>query len=236
MKKEISDKPTSFVKLINDKNLIDINLTTLKSLNLQNINIVTGYKNKYFEKINCKKIFNKNFKKSTLTESILLGLDKQSEQNLIIFSDIFFEKDIIDKLLQSENDITFIISEFQGEKFNDNLTDGVIAKNKPIKDGRYLTNHKINEIIQITKENKKGVNYEFSGVFMLSKKGTEIFNKAYLKLKKNRKKINFINLINHIIKSKMSKVYAIETYGGWLEIKNKKNLSMAKNHIERYFG
>ena len=34
----------------------------------------------------------------------------------------------------------------------------------------------------------------------------------------------------------MSKIFAIETYGGWVEIKNKKNLSMAKNHIERYFG
>jgi len=236
VKIEISDKPTSFVEVINKKTLIDINLNTLKSLNLKNINIITGFKKEFFNKIDCKKTFNKNFKNSSLTESILLGLDDQSEQNLVIFSDIFFEKDVIDKILKSENDITFIISEIQNKKINDKLTDGIIAKNKPIRDGRYLTNHKINEILEITKEDKKDINFEFSGIFLLSKNGTEIFKKAYLNLKNRKKSYNFINIVNHIIKSKLSKIYAIETYGGWVEIKNKKNLSMAKNHIERYFG
>jgi len=236
VKIEISDKPTSFVEVINKKTLIDINLNTLKSLNLKNINIITGFKKEFFNKIDCKKTFNKNFKNSSLTESILLGLDDQSEQNLVIFSDIFLEKDVIDKILKSENDITFIISEIQNKKINDKLTDGIIAKNKPIRDGRYLTNHKINEILEITKEDKKDINFEFSGIFLLSKNGTEIFKKAYLNLKNRKKSYNFINIVNHIIKSKLSKIYAIETYGGWVEIKNKKNLSMAKNHIERYFG
>ena len=165
-----------------------------------------------------------------------MGLDPHSEQNLVVFSDIFFERDIIDKLLKSQNDFTFIISETNKNNVKDNLTDRIIAKNKPIRDGRYLTNHKTNEIIEITKDLKDEVNFEFSGVFLLTKKGTEIFNKAYLKLKKDKKKYDFISLINYIIQKKLSKIFAIETYGGWVEIKNKKNLIMAKNHIERYFG
>ena len=236
VKNEISDKPTALTELHDKKTLIEINLNTLKSLNLSNINIITGYKDKSFEKIDCKKIYNKNYKKTNQTDSIIMGLDLQSEQNLIVFSDIFFERDIIEKLLKSENDITFVISEMNKENIKDGLTDRIIAKNKPIKDGRYLTNHKINEIIEITKDLKKDVNFEFSGVFLLSKKGTNIFNKIYLKLKKDKKKYDFISLINHIIQKKLSKVFAIETYGGWVEIKNKKNLIMAKNHIERYFA
>ena len=165
----------------------------------------------------------------------MLGLDFKSE-NLIVFSDILFERDIIDKLLKSEDDITFIISEINKKITHDNLTDRIIAKNKPIRDGRYLTNHKINQIIEITKENKEEVNFEFSGIFLLSKNGAKIFNKAYMELKKAKKKNDFISLINYIIKNKLSKVSAIETYGGWVEIKNKKNIIMAKNHIERYFG
>ena len=236
VKNEISDKPTALTELHNKKSLIDINLNTLKSLNLSNINIITGYKNKSFEKIDCKKIFNKNFKRSNQTDSIIMGLDPHSEQNLVAFSDIFFERDIIDKLLKTQSDFTFIISEINKNNVKDNLTDRIIAKNKPIRDGRYLTNHKINEIMEITKDLKEEVNFEFSGVFLLSKKGTEIFNKAYLKLKKDKKKYDFISLINYIIRKKLSKIFAIETYGGWVEIKNKKNLIMAKNHIERYFG
>ncbi len=236
VKKEISKEPTAFIELHNNKTLIDINLNTLKSLNLNNISIITGYKNNAFKKIECEKIFNKNFKKSNQTDSIMLGLDSKSEQNLVIFSDIFFERDIIDKLLKSKNDITFVISEINKENNNDILTDRIIAKNKPFKDGRYLTNHKTNEIIEITKNIKKGVNFEFSGVFLLNKNGSHIFQKAYFKLKKKKKKCDFISLINHIIKNKLSKIYAIETYGGWVEIKNKRNLLVAKNHIERYFG
>ncbi len=236
VKKEISNKPTALIELHNKKSLIDINLNTLKSLNLNNINIITGYKNEDFKKIDCKKIFNKNFKKSNQTDSIIMGLDLKNEQNLIAFSDIFFERDIIDKLLKSKNDITFLISEINKENIKDSFTDRVIAKSKPIRDGRYLTNHKTNEIIEITKDMSKEVNFEFSGVFLLNNKGTKIFNNAYLNLKKNNKQYDFINLINYIIKNKLSKIHAIETYGGWIEIKNKKNLVMAKNHIERYFG
>lgn len=236
VKNEISDQPTALTELHGKKTLIDINLNTLKSLNLNNINIITGYKDKSFKKIDCKKIFNKKFERSNQTDSIIMGLDRQSEQNLVAFSDIFFERDIIDKLLKSENDITFVISEVNKENIKDRLTDRIIAKNRPIRDGRYLTNHKTNEIIEITKDLKKDVNFEFSGVFLLSKKGTRIFNQAYLKLKKDKKKYDFINLINYIIQKKLSKIFAIETYGGWVEIKNKKNLIMAINHIERYFG
>jgi hypothetical protein len=134
VKNEISDKPTALTELHDKKTLIEINLNTLKSLNLSNINIITGYKDKSFEKIDCKKIYNKNYKKTNQTDSIIMGLDLQSEQNLIVFSDIFFERDIIEKLLKSENDITFVISEMNKENIKDGLTDRIIAKNKPIKD------------------------------------------------------------------------------------------------------
>ena len=62
VKNEISDQPTALTELHNKKTLIDINLNTLKSLNLNNISVVTGYKNQSFEKIDCKKIYNKNYK------------------------------------------------------------------------------------------------------------------------------------------------------------------------------
>lgn len=236
VKKEIGDKPTCLVEMHDKKRLIDINLTTLKSLNLNKISVVTGYNNKFFNKIDCNQILNKNYKKSNQTDSMILGLDLESEKNLIIFSDILFERDIIDKLLKSENDITFLISEINNEKINDNLIDRIVAKNKPIRDGRYLTNHKTNQIFEITKEHKKDADYEFSGILLLNRNGAKIFKETLIKLKKAKKKYDFISLINYILKKKLSKISAIETYGGWLEIKNKKNLIMAKHHIERYFG
>ena len=90
---------------------------------------------------------------------------------------ILFERDIIDKLLKSEDDITFIISEINKKITHDNLTDRIIAKNKPIRDGRYLTNHKINQILEITKENKEEVNFEFSGFSYLVKMGLKFLIK-----------------------------------------------------------
>lgn len=233
---EISDLPTSLIEIHNKKSLIDINLNTLKSLNLNNINIITGYKSNLFKKIPVKKKINKNYKSLNQVDSIILGIDEKCKKNLITFSDVLFEKDIIEKLLKSNNDITFIISEIKKENFDDNLTDKIIAKHKPIKDGRYLTNHKVNEIIEITKDKKKGVNFEYSGIFLLNEKGTQVFKKTYSKLKKEKKKYDFISLINYIIKKRLSKIYAIETYGGWVEIKNKKNLKMAKFHSDRYFA
>ena len=67
VKKEIT-KPTCLVELYNQKHLIDINLSTLKSLNLNKISIITGYESKFFDKIDCNKILNKNYKTSNQTD------------------------------------------------------------------------------------------------------------------------------------------------------------------------
>ena len=82
--------------------------------------------------------------------SINLALDYKDTSSLIIFSDIIFEKHLIERLITSEEDITFLISPLD-KNFLDIHSDKIVAKNDSKHNGRFLTNHKFNEILKIGK-------------------------------------------------------------------------------------
>ncbi len=230
VKKEISKDPTCLLKFNNDR-LIDRTINILNSLKIKNHTIVTGYKNKKFDSIDSNKIYNKDFIKTSQMHSIDLALDYKDNSSLIIFSDVIFEKHLIERLITSEEDITFLINPVNKNFFN-TYSDKVIAKNSVKNDGRFLTNHKLNEVLKIGKNlSSDKANYEYTGICYLSKKGIKIVKDAYAKLKKKKIKNDFISLFNFIIEKKISKVSAIEINGGWIEVRDKKNYQIAKTFL-----
>ena len=230
VKNEISNEPTCLLKF-NKVRLIDRTLNILNSLKIKNHTIVTGFEKEKFDKIDTDKIYNKDFVKSSQMHSINLALDYNDTSSLIIFSDIIFEKHLIERLITSEEDITFLISPLD-KNFLNIHSDKIVAKNDSKHDGRFLTNHKFNEILKIGKNlSKDEANFEFSGICYLSKKGIKIVKEAYGELKKQNLNNDFINLFNYIIDKKISKVSAIETNGGWIEVRDKKNYQLAKTFL-----
>jgi phosphoenolpyruvate phosphomutase len=230
VKKEISKDPTCLLKFNNDR-LIDRTINILNSLKIKNHTIVTGYKNKKFDGIDSNKIYNKDFIKSSQMHSIDLALDYKDNSSLIIFSDVIFEKHLIERLITSEEDITFLINPINKNFFN-TYSDKVIAKNSVKNDGRFLTNHKLNEVLKIGKNlSPDKANYEYTGICYLSKKGINIVKDAFAELKRKKIKNDFISLFNFIIEKKISKVSAIEINGGWIEVRDKKNYQIAKTFL-----
>lgn len=230
VKNEISREPTCLLKF-NNVRLIDRTLNILNSLKIKNHWIVIGFEKEKFTTVESNKIYNKDFATTNQMYSINLALDYNDISALIIFSDIIFEKTLIERLLTSKEDITLLISPLDKHSTN-NHSDKVFAKNEPKNDGRFLTNYKLNEVLKIGKNlSKDQSNFEYCGICYLSNSGIKIIKDTYEELKKQNLDNDFISLFNYIIDKNISKVSAIETNGGWIEVRDKKNFLLAKNFL-----
>jgi phosphoenolpyruvate phosphomutase len=230
VKNEISREPTCLLKF-NNVRLIDRTLNILNSLKIKNHWIVIGFEKEKFTTVESNKIYNKDFATTNQMYSINLALDYNDISALIIFSDIIFEKTLIERLVTSKEDITLLISPLDKHSTN-NHSDKVFAKNEPKNDGRFLTNYKLNEVLKIGKNlSKDQSNFEYSGICYLSNSGIKIIKDTYEELRKKNLDSDFISLFNYIIDKNISKVSAIETNGGWIEVRDKKNFLLAKNFL-----
>lgn len=219
----LKDIPVTMLD-INGKPVLQRTVENLNSVGIQDITVITGYQgNKIFDE-GITKIENPNFQKDGVMDSIMVASNCLTEgRNLIIYSDILFEKDIVEKLLRSTGDIVLVIdSSYQQNKFPKKDLDLVVAEYPPIRGERIINLRQNNQILRIGKEiPRQEANYEFAGMAMFSKKGMEIIKTTYQNIKANNqgKPVVLNEVIQSIIDSGFP-VLAIEISGGWAEIKN----------------
>ena len=227
----LKDMPVGMLDICG-KPVLQRTVENLNSVGIQDIAVITGYQgNKIFDG-GIKKIENPNFKQSSVMDSIMAAGDYLTgDKNLIIYSDILFEKDIVEKLLKSIGDIVLVIDSSYGEyKFPKKDLDLVRAKYPPIRGERVINVRNGNQILEIGKNiPRERANFEFIGIAMLSRKGVDVLKKEYkalldaspLRDSSGNPEIGFIDLIQEIIKKYPEyPVEAIEVNGGWTEIKN----------------
>tara|TARA_B100000780_G_C21121643_1_gene454393 strand:- start:1909 stop:3549 length:1641 start_codon:yes stop_codon:yes gene_type:complete len=220
--------PVSLMK-IRDKTILEMSIDRAKENNIDKFKIITGYKSELFDDYkdikNFKIIKNINYSKTSQIDSIILGMDP-SLNTIVIFSDLIFEKEILQRLISTEDDISIAIDVI--DQNSSNFCDLAITQKKPLRDGRVLTQHRTNELKKIQRGlDIEKSSYEFIGISYFSKKGTKIIINEYKKLKKKEKNLDFSMLINHLIRKKI-KVNAIEVNGGWTEIRSKKQYDQVR--------
>jgi len=197
----------------------------LNAAGIQDITVITGYQGSKIFDEGIVKVENPNFKQSGVMDSIMTAQDCLAEENnLIVYSDVLFERDIVEKLLKSAGDIVLVIdSSYQHYKFPKKDLDLIVAKYPPLRGERVINIRQANQVLKIGKEIPRGeANYEFVGMVKASRKGAEALKVEYQKLKEKREagaKVGLIDLIQEVINSGFP-VEAVEINGGWTEIKN----------------
>jgi len=224
----LADRPVCLLD-IGGKTIIKRNLEILNSLGLSKINITTGYKPNLFKELqDVSLIENPDYSKTNVLSSIMMASEKVSERMLVLYSDIVFEKEIIEKLLQSEADITLVIDSSYLTNNSNRIMDFVLAKRAPIIGDRILRDEKFNEIIKIGKKKVSlgEANFEYIGIALLSQ---NIFNKikgVYGEYKNSGNEFqgrssidsaDFVDMVQELIDQGV-KVSALEVHKGWSEV------------------
>ena len=161
------------------KTLLERQLSAYRNCGIDNISVIRGYKKNKINYKNINYFYNKDYENNNILNSIFYG-EKIINGNIIIaYSDILFESDIVQRLLDSDHDISIVVDiDWQGYY--------VDRKDHPIEEAENVIFNSNNEVIKIGKiaTEKKEVHGEFIGMMKLTNHGAEIFKQNFHRVKK----------------------------------------------------
>ena len=224
--------PKNLVK-IGNKTILDRQLEVLNSLNINDINLIVGYKRNKFENKKLKYFYNKEFKDNNILESLFCAKKSIKGNCLISYSDIIFRKNVVEKLMRSKSNISIVV-DTEWKKNYKGRTQHPISQAENVFFNKKLILRNIGKNLK-----EKESNGEFIGMLKLNSKGAKIFQQYYRKAKSNFKKENFYNAKNikkayltdffqYLINSKI-KIKCTLIKNNWMEIDTVQDYKKAKN-------
>ena len=103
-----NNTPKCLVNLFG-KSLLQWQIETFRSCQIDDISVVTGYRSKLVDLPGLKFFQNKKFETTNMVESLFCASQELSEQTIVSYGDIIFEKKVLDKLIQSKADFSVIV-------------------------------------------------------------------------------------------------------------------------------
>ncbi|MDB9721943.1 phosphocholine cytidylyltransferase family protein [Nitrosopumilus sp.] len=223
--------PKSMVR-VNGKPIIEYQLSVLKKVGINDVYVVTGPYSEKFNIKNIKYVKDKEYEKHDILGSLMEAKNFFEKDTLVLYSDIIFELKIIEKIMNSKEDISIAV-DMDWEKNYEGRTEHPIseAENVEIKNNT--------DIIRV-KKNIDNINNnvgEFLGIIKFANKGSELFIKKYEDLVNNNTglfheapsilKAYVTDMIQELINSNI-KIKPILISGKWCEIDTMQDLKNAE--------
>jgi phosphoenolpyruvate phosphomutase len=243
----LKDKPICMLP-IGGKTLADRQMDTLRSCGISDILVVGGYSSDTIRLDGAKLLKNPDYASTGVVRTLFAAREALKGRFVMAYSDIIFDRDIVERLLSSPHDITLVIDRAyrslppRSKRLDLVLTpsDGAAARKlgqqsfKPIqKIGRALDREK--------------ASCEFIGMAYFRDEGWEAFTRAWEKARvdfrdrpfyesESAEKADFNDLVQYLIDQDQP-VYGLEIEHGWSEIHSKEDYervdSYFREHVKR---
>ena len=222
---EISkNKPKCLINLFG-KTLLESQIEILKSANINNINIVTGFKSELLKNYDLKQFHNKDFKSTNMVFSMFKAKDlfvSEYEDLIVSYGDIIYEKKNLDKLLNTNSEVSIMVDlnwkNLWMKRFED-----------PLSDAETMNFDKDLNILNLGKKTKNydDIKGQYAGLIKFRKDSLGKIHNIYQNLEGNIsnsfKNLYMTDFIQILIKRKIE-VKASLVNGGWLEIDTESDL------------
>tara|TARA_B100000029_G_scaffold516296_1_gene628508 strand:+ start:3782 stop:4507 length:726 start_codon:yes stop_codon:yes gene_type:complete len=216
-------KPKCLIKL-NKKTILERQINYLRRLNVKDIIVIKGYKEKKINFKNIKYVVNKNYKNSEQLESLFCARKELSGELIITFGDTIYDFSVIKKIFSyKKGEIILGIDKKWKKRYK-------FRYDHPYDQADKVKINKNGRVIKIGKNlNLKDTSAEFLGILKLTKKGCGVFLKNYNSLKKKQKvrKMQIHDFIKEIIKSK-TYIQTCNISGKFMEIDTLNDYKIAK--------
>ena len=228
------DKPKCILD-INGKSIMQRQLEVLRQCGINDIVVVRGYKKEMITYPNIRYYENTDYENNNILRSLFYAEDEMNDEFVFSYSDIIFEKSVLEKLLQSEEDISLVIdidwlAHYQ-HRYQHPVTQAelvIVEDNKIIKIGKNI----------LKPEETHG---EFIGLAKFAKRGAEILRSTYGRITNqyhNRpfqqaastKKAYLTDMIQELIDMSYA-VSTVDIKGGWVEVDTPEDLEKAKSQF-----
>lgn len=230
-----NDKPKCLVKLFG-KTLLEMQIEKLRDCEINDIAIVTGYHDEKIDYPNLKYFHNEKFESTNMIESLICARNFLTDETIILYGDIVFEKIVLQKLIESNHDISLIVDKnwksLWKERFENPLND---AESLKVDESGFISDigQKVKKIDEICAQ--------YIGLMKFSKQSILNLLSFYDESKnKSKNGINPLNstlpfeksymtdLLQELIK-KGKKLSPVFINNGWLEIDTLDDLTLYNN-------
>jgi len=216
--------PKCMVKLFG-KTLLQRQIDTMHSCGISDITVVTGYKAESIETPGVHYINNPDYDKTNMVETLFCAKEKLSDEVIVSYGDIIYEKKVLERLIDSKYEISIIVDENWEEYWR-------VRSENPLDDAETLIINKDGEIVEIGKKTNdiKRIQGQYIGLMKFQNRGVKELIEFYEKSKKEYQKgVNLLNsnidfrklymtdLLQGLIKDG-TVLNAIPIHNGWLEI------------------
>jgi L-glutamine-phosphate cytidylyltransferase len=220
-------KPKCMVEY-NGKSIIDYLLETIKECSIDDISIVNGYKKEVLEShlSNEKLSFytNESYFKTNMVNTLFCAKEAMNDDVIISYSDIIYKKEVLEKLLKSNEDFSVVIDKKWKELWEQRMEN-------PLNDAETLK-IKNGNIVELGKKPKSydEIAGQYIGLIKISKAAInkiisfyESLDKAAMYDGKDFDNMYMTSFIQNII-DKLLNVKPVYIEGGWLEIDSLEDL------------
>jgi phosphoenolpyruvate phosphomutase len=240
----LEDRPLCMLE-IGGKTLIDRQLDLLRSAGVTELYIVGGYLHEKIKADGARILYNPDYATRHSAHSVMFAKDHFKGKSVIVYSDILFDRQIVDWLVQSPHQATLVIDRaYQTLPFREKKLDLVVVEDP----GKGLTSRRLDlntfkPIRRIGKQiDKKEANYEFIGVSFFREEALNELSRAWeealVKFKgrpfygaSNVDQASFCDLVQYLL-DRDYPVYGMEIEHGWSEIHSLDDYE----RLNAYFG
>ncbi|MDC0032125.1 NTP transferase domain-containing protein [Pelagibacteraceae bacterium] len=161
------------------KTLLQRQIDSYAEAGISNLSLVRGYKKEHINLENIKYYDNDDYENNNILNSLFYAEKEISGNVIISYSDILFESSVVQRLLESNHDISIVVDiDWRGYYVN--------RKDHPIDEAENVIFDANNDVVKIGKimTDKDDVHGEFIGMLKLSPRGAEIFKSHFNRSKK----------------------------------------------------
>ncbi|MCP4750556.1 MAG: phosphocholine cytidylyltransferase family protein [Proteobacteria bacterium] len=215
---DVSNGPKAMLK-IKGKSLLKRQIEILNRYNLNDITIVRGYKKEQINIPDVAYIDNDEYATTDILYSFFLASKKMKGRTILLYSDILFEKEIVERLLSDTSDFAVIVDRSWREHYHE--------RTQHTMDEAELVQVDNDQISHMGRDIPfKSAYGEFIGISMYSEKGVEKVKQLFGNLEDattendipfDLKKEKLTGFYNALI-SRGEQITPVSILGGWMEI------------------
>ena len=219
-----NDKPKCLVELFG-KPLLEWQIETFQNSGITDITIVSGYKSDLINFPETTILKNEKYDSTNMVETLFYAKEKMLDSTIVSYGDIIFEKNVLNKLIQSKADFSIIVDKNWKRYWE-------MRFDNPLNDSESLKIDTDGNITSIGKKAQKidEIEGQYIGLMKFQNVGLEKIKEFYEKTKSQS--TNESNPLNPLVSFQQSfmtdflqalindgcKLKAIEIENGWLEL------------------
>jgi phosphoenolpyruvate phosphomutase len=227
----VADRPKAMLD-VKGKAILARQVDTLQQSGVRHVAVVRGYKKEQVNLPNVRYYDNDAFEESGEIESLLRAGAELAGPVVILYGDILFDRHILDRLLESAEDITIACDRSWPDTREGRESSGadlVVESPTPRRHHRFLSDEQAVRVTAIgARLDPAGATAEFIGMAKLSARGCQIFGEVYRELRARAdaepvhesvslKTAKLTDLLHEVIR-RGHPVASVGVYQGWLEV------------------